>query len=140
MGSGLAGNTTTLSIINPSIGITVTSSKALLTCIAFFKTKEVRSKLKTLFTKLRNWIIFITILYEKTLSQSKIHEKIDQKEADELKKLYNHYPDKRKEFINSTKFRVEDIFGDVIFKDSLSPEQITKHNKFLAKKCRNCFF
>ena len=30
-------------------------------------------------------------------------------------------------------FRVEDIFGDVISKDSISPEQITKLNHFLAK-------
>ena len=35
--------------------------------------------------------------------------------------------------MNSTKFRVEDIFGDVISKDSISPEQITKLNNFLAK-------
>ena len=35
--------------------------------------------------------------------------------------------------MNSTKIRVEDIFGDVISKDSISPEQITKLNNFLAK-------
>ena len=35
--------------------------------------------------------------------------------------------------MNSTKFKVEDIFGDVILEDSFSPEQITKLNKFLAK-------
>ena len=50
-----------------------------------------------------------------------------------LKKNYNHYLDKRKDFMISTKFKVEDIFGDVISKDSISPEQITKLNKFLAK-------
>ena len=33
----------------------------------------------------------------------------------------------------STKFKVEDKFGDVISKDSLSPEQITKLNNFLTK-------
>ena len=33
----------------------------------------------------------------------------------------------------STKLKVEDIFGDVISKDSISPEQITKLNNFLAK-------
>ena len=60
-------------------------------------------------------------------------KKIDEKEAQELKKIYNHYVDKRKEIMNSTKFRVEDIFGDVIGKDSISPEQITKLNNFLAK-------
>ena len=62
-----------------------------------------------------------------------IDKKIDEKEALEMKKIYNHYIDKRKEIMNSTKFKVEDIFGDVISKDSISPEQITKLNNFLAK-------
>ena len=62
-----------------------------------------------------------------------IDKKIDEKEAQELKKIYNHYIDKGKENMNSTKFKVEDIFGDIISKDSISPEQITKLNNFLAK-------
>ena len=62
-----------------------------------------------------------------------IDKKIDGKEALELKKNYNHYLDKRKQIMDSTKFKVEDIFGDVISKDSISPEQITKLNNFLAK-------
>ena len=74
---------------------------------------------------MRDWINFITIFYEKTLNQSMIYKKIDEKEAQELKKIYNHYIDKRKEIMDSTKFKVEDIFGDVISKDSISPEQIT---------------
>ena len=35
--------------------------------------------------------------------------------------------------MDSTKFKVEDIFGDVISKDSISPEQLTKLKTFLAK-------
>ena len=35
--------------------------------------------------------------------------------------------------MDSTKFKVEDIFGDVIGKDFTSPEQITKLNNFLAQ-------
>ena len=35
--------------------------------------------------------------------------------------------------MNSTKFKVEDIFGDIISKDSISLEQKTKPNTFLAK-------
>ena len=35
--------------------------------------------------------------------------------------------------MKNTSFRVEDVFGDVISKDSISPEQITKFNIFLAK-------
>ena len=62
-----------------------------------------------------------------------IDKKIDENEAQELKKIYNHYIDKRKEIMNSTKFKVAVIFGDVISKDSISPEQLTKLNYFLAK-------
>ena len=35
--------------------------------------------------------------------------------------------------MNSTKFKVEDVCGDVISKDNCSQEQITKLNNFLAK-------
>ena len=82
---------------------------------------------------MRDWINFITILYEKTLNQSMIDKKIDEKESLELKKICNHYVDKRKEIMDSTKFKVEDIFCDIISKDSISPEQLTKLNNFLAK-------
>ena len=33
-----------------------------------------------------------------------------------------------------TKFKVEDVHGDVISKDFISPEQITKLKIFLTKK------
>ena len=62
-----------------------------------------------------------------------IDKKNDEKEALELKKIYNHYLDKRKKIMDSTKFKVEDIFGEVISKDTISQEQIIKPNKFLAK-------
>ena len=67
------------------------------------------------------------------MKQSRLDEKNDDKEALELKKIYNHYLDKRKEFMKSTQFKVEDVFGDVRSKDSISPEHITKLNNFLAK-------
>ena len=49
-----------------------------------------------------------------------IDKKSDEKEAQELKKIYHHYLDKRKELMNSTKsnFKVEDLFGDVIGTDN----------------------
>ena len=62
-----------------------------------------------------------------------VEKKLDEKEAVELKKIYNHYVDKRKEFMNSTEFKVENTFGGVISKDSISSEQTNKLNKFLAK-------
>ena len=133
IGSGSAITSSTFSFINPSIGIPIASCSALLTSLAILITNEYISKLKLRYTKLRDWINFITILYEKTLNQSMIDKKIDEKEALELKKIYNHYVDKRTEIMDSTKFKVEDFFGDVISRDSISSEQITELNNFLAK-------
>ena len=79
VGSGSAMSTSTMSLINPSIGIVLTSSTALLTSLAILITNECISKLKLRYTKLRDWINFITILYEKTLDQSMIDKKIDEK-------------------------------------------------------------
>ena len=67
-------------------------------------------------------------------------KKIDEKEAEELKKIYNHYLDNRKEIMKNTSFRVEDVLGDIISKDSISPKQITKPNKILAQKIVNINF
>ena len=133
VGSGSAIGTSTMSLINPSIGVVLTSSSALLTSIAILITNEYISKLKIRYTKLRDWINVITLLYEKTLKESMIDKKINEKEAEQLKQIYNHYVDKKSEIMKNTQFKVEDIFGDVISKDSISPEQITKLNNFLAK-------
>ena len=89
--------------------------------------------MKIRYTKLRDWINVITLLYEKTLKQSLLDKKLDEKEALELKKIYNHYIDKRSEIMKNTSFRVEDVFGDVISKDNFSQEQIIKLKNFLAK-------
>ena len=133
IGSGSAIDTSTMGLINPSVGIVISSSTALLTSIAILITNEYISKLKIRYTKLRDWINVITLLYEKTLKESMIDKKIDEKEANQLKQIYNHYIDKESEIMKNTQFKVEDIFGDVISKDSISPEQITKLNNFLAK-------
>ena len=61
--------------INPSIGVVLTSSSALLTSIAILITNEYISKLKIRYTKLRDWINVITLLFEKTLKESLIDKK-----------------------------------------------------------------
>ena len=133
IGSETAISCSTLGLINTGAGIIISSSTALLTSIAILITNEYISKLKKRYTKVGDWINVITLLYEKTLKQSMVGKKIDGKEAPELKKSYNHYPDKRKEIMKNTQLRVEDVFGDVISKDNFSQEQITKLNNFLAK-------
>ena len=72
IGSGSAISTSTMSSLNPSISIVLITSTALLTSLAILITNEYISKLKLRYTKLGDWRIFITILYEKTLNQSMI--------------------------------------------------------------------
>ena len=62
-----------------------------------------------------------------------IDKKIDENEALELKKVHNHHLDKRKEIMKNIQFKVEDVFGDIISQDTISPKQIIKLNSFLAK-------
>ena len=133
IGAGSAVGSSSMALINPGAGIVISSSTALLTSIAILITNEYISKLKIRYTKLRDWINVITLLYAKTLKQSMVDKKIVGKEALELKKVYNHYIDKRSEIMKNTSFNVEDVFGDVISKNNFSQEQITKLNNFLAK-------
>ena len=133
LGSSSAIGSSAMSLINPGAGIVISSSTALLTSIAILITNEYISKLKIRFTKIKDWINVITLLYEKTLKESMIDKKIDQKKAEQLKQIYNHYVDKKSEIMKNTQFKVEDIFSDVISKDTISTEQITKLNNFLAK-------
>ena len=130
--SGSAIGSSTMGLINPGAGLTVFSSTALLTSIAALITNEYFSKLKIRYAKLRDWINVLTLLHEKTLKQSLVDKEIVEKEAQDLKKIYNHYIDKRWEIMTNTSFKVEDVFCDVISKDNFSREQITKLNIFLA--------
>ena len=133
VGSGSAIGSSAMSLINPGAGIVISSSTALLTTIAILITNEYISKLKIRYTTLRDWINVITLLYEKTLRESMIDKVINKKEAEQLKQIYNHYVDKKSEIMRNTSFKVEDIFNDVINKDTISQERIIKLNNFLAK-------
>ena len=133
IGSGSAIRTSTMSLINPNIGVVLTSSSALLTAIFILITNEYISQLKIRYTKLRDWINVITLLFEKTLTECLIDKKINGKESEQLKQIYNHYIDKKTEIMKNTQFKVEDIFTDVNSKDTISTEQTTKLNNFLAK-------
>ena len=81
VGSALAVGSSTMGLINPGAGIIISSSTALLTSIAILITNEHISKLKIRYTKLRDWINVITLLYQKTLKQSMVDKKIGEKEA-----------------------------------------------------------
>ena len=116
---GSAIDTSTKSSTNPSIGIVTTSSTTLLASIAFLVKNEYIKKLKIRYTNIRDWINVNTLLYEQTLKESMIDKKIEEKEVQQLKQIYNHYLDNRKEFMKNTQFKVEDVFGDVISKDTI---------------------
>ena len=65
-----------LAILNASSGIVKSSSAALLTNIAILITNVYKLKLKLRYTKLGDWFIVITLLYEQTLEESMIDKKI----------------------------------------------------------------
>ena len=133
LGSGSAITTSTVSLKNPSISILLTSSTASLTSIAILITIEDILKLKIRWTKIKYWIFVIILLYEKALKTLMVDLKNDEKEAQELKKTYNHCLDRRTEIMKNTSFEDEDVFGNVVIKDSISLEQITEINGFSAK-------
>ena len=116
IGWGTTITTSTISIINPSIGILLTSSTDLLTSIAVLITNEYKSKLKLRYTKLQDWIIVVSLLYEKRLKQSMIDKKSDERETQELKKIYIHYLDKTKGIMKNTWLKVEVVFSDILSK------------------------
>ena len=72
-------SSSTMGLIFPGAGNIIISSTALLTSIAILITNEYISKLKIRYTKLRDWINVNTLLYEKTLEQSTIDKKTDEK-------------------------------------------------------------
>ena len=75
-GSGSAIGSSTMGSINPGAGIIVSSSTALFTSIAILIINEYISKLKIGYTNLGDWINVITLLYEMTLKQTMVDEKV----------------------------------------------------------------
>ena len=96
IGSASLIKTSTLATLNPSAGNKISSSTALLSSRAILITNDYISKLLIRFTKLRDRINVITLLYGKTLQQTMTIKKGD-KEAFELKKVYIQFWDKGKE-------------------------------------------
>ena len=61
-----------MSLINSGLCFIISSSTALLTSIAILITNEYISKLKIRYSRLRDWINVISLLYEKSLKESMI--------------------------------------------------------------------
>ena len=87
IGSASTISSSTMGLINPGAGIIISSSTALLTSIAILITNEYLSNLKLRYNKLRDLMNENTLLYEKTLKNSMVDKKIDEKKALELKRI-----------------------------------------------------
>ena len=124
VGSGL-----TIYGIAPA-GMVTASGLSFLSSISTLFTNENFSKLGIRYTKLGDWIKVTTLLYEKTLKESMIDKRIDEKECEKLRSIYNHYIKKQDEIKKSTPFTVEEVFGSIIPNYTISPKQITKLNFF----------
>ena len=59
-----------------------------------------------------------------------IIKKINEKESEQLKQIYIQFFDKKTEIMKNTPFKVEDVFTDVISRETISTEQTTKLNFF----------
>ena len=96
--SGLTvGTSLSMRGVGTIIGVPIEGCSSFLASVATLITNEYLPKLKLRYTKLKVWIIMITILYEKTLDKPMIHKGIIEKEGQEFEKILNHYLDKRKD-------------------------------------------
>ena len=123
---------TTLTATGATIGVPVAGVSAFIASIATLIPNEYLSKRKARYTTLRDHVIMITLLYEKTLTKSMMTKKNEEK-GEELKQIYNHYIIKKKDIMKSTKFSVEEVFGKMTVTDTKNPEQIQKLNTLLTK-------
>ena len=63
-----------------------------------------------------------------------IPKRIDEKEGEKLRSICDQYINKQDEIKKYTQFKVEEVFGNNIPKDTISPDQITNLNNVSAKK------
>ena len=138
VGSLCVGSGLTISGIAP-VGMITASSISFLSSISTLITNEYFSKLKIRYTKLRDLINVTTLLFEKTLKESMIVKKIAEKEGEKLRSVYNQYLNKQDDFKKSTQFKVEEVSGNIIPKDTILLEQITKLNSFFSQNDVNLY-
>ena len=67
------------------------------------------------------------------MKSSMIDKKIDEKESEDIKKIYSHYVDEIKEILKKSQFTVEVTFGDIKNKGKTFQDQIIKLKIFETK-------
>ena len=132
IGGSSVGSGLTLSGIAP-VGMVTVGSISFLSSISTLITNEFFSKLKIRYTKLRDCNNVTSLLFEKTMKESMIDKKVDGKQGEKLRLIFNHYINKQDEIKKSTQFKVEEVFGNVIPKDTFLPEQTTKLTYFQSE-------
>ena len=75
----------TLSIVNPTSGLPIASSTALITSTAILFTKNYIKKIR--YTKLRDCKTLVSLLFEKTLKQPMRSKNIQHEEAQDVKRF-----------------------------------------------------
>ena len=129
----VVGSTLTATGVGTQVGVPIAGVTSFVISVAVLFTNEYFSKLKSRYQKLGDHIRMIKFLFEKKkLKKSPVDKKIDEKESEELKSIYNHYITKRNEIMENTKFTVEDIFGKLDLSENITAEQIQTLNAFLA--------
>ena len=121
-------------MLNPSVAIIATSTTASFTSITILTTNEDFSKQKLRYNKRRELIKVISLFHEKSLKQTMVEIENNDQEAQEFKKIYSFSLDKKTDVKKITEFKVEDVFGGIANKESISPEEINTINRYLAKK------
>ena len=122
-----------LSVFNPTFVNPIASKSALITSTATWITNEYIFKLKIRYTTLGDWINVSSLLYRRTSKQPMIDKKSDAKGAQKKKNIDIIYLEKRAHMMKKDQFKVKDVFGDILGKESFSPQQITKIQNFLAE-------
>ena len=128
----VVGSSLTATGVGTQVGAPIAGASSFVISVAVLFTNEFFSKLKSRYQKLGDHIKMIKFLFEKTLKKSPVDKKIDQKEREELKSIYNHYITKRNEIMENTKFTVEDNFGKLDLSEDITAEQIQTLSAFLA--------
>ena len=94
---------------------------------------KVYKKIKLRYSKWKYRINAFSLPNENKVKHSKIGKRVDEKEAQEMKNKDCQNWDKRTDIIKHTQFKVEDVFGDILSKGSISKEQTRKLNFFSAE-------
>ena len=129
----------TLSIVNPNIGIPIASSSALITSIAVFITKNFLSKLKIRITILKDCFLKNLSYMEKHYINRWWIEKTIEKAAFKMKRIHSHYLDKPADIIKNIQLQLGKPFDNFVNIDSLLQNKWLNEVFFRLKWC-NFFF